>query len=536
MPKYDNLYKAKIPHLQIKILKSIALHGSLSQKQAAAELLRKPSTISEAFKKMTKRKLIVTAKYLDLDGRSLERKIRQEKFHKLSDQGLSRFIKEVIKEEDPNPREFWVGVIYYGALNSKSANKDEFNTSYNLFIQKFIRDYGPLRSCFFLGDFFENLFIKWRKEYLESRNDYTAIYTYTEADKAYKVMERLLVNRKITVDKIVKSTKLSENDVRKVIEEHSMTQSSYSQFIDDYEVVSRSSRSVDTTLKLLNHLLIVTIKAKKEENEKYELSLLGVLLTLALISLRHQEESYSDVDHFNTAALNYPEKLPLVFGKWELLKKTSGFPVYPGYTSILDHLLGDYKFKSEIFSLSVSLGGNKEIYDNIRSSTLSTMDKYFRVYDGGIQAIESIDFPDTFRDSVYFQLIQEKINEIGMSLKYIDLQSFGKYMKNMKESKSNSSQIAVNLDDLDFIESALADEFSFLFYIGLMRENNYKASDYPITTEFIRPNPGFQYPKNFLRGIVAADYEIRDKLNEWIKESNSYQKKVLDKMLTFIES
>ena len=42
---------------------------------------------------------------------------------------------------------------------------------------------------------------------------------------------------------------------------------------------------------------------------------------------------------------------------------------------------------------NVSRCGNKEIYDNIRSSTLSTMDKYFRVYDGGIQALESVDYP-----------------------------------------------------------------------------------------------------------------------------------------------
>jgi hypothetical protein len=191
--------------------------------------------------------------------------------------------------------------------------------------------------------------------------------------------------------------------------------------------------------------------------------------------------------------------------------------------------LGDKS--KEIFSLLVSLGGNKEIYDNIRSSTLSTMDKYFRVYDGGIQALESVDYPNTFRDSVYFQLIQEKINEIGMSLKYIDLQSFGEYMKNKRKSELNSAQIAISFeDDLHFIENALADEFSFLFYVGLMRENNYKASDYPITTEFIKSNPGFRYPKHFLDRIVAADDQIRNKLNEWINESNSYQKKALDKM------
>ncbi|MGC2574208.1 MAG: MarR family winged helix-turn-helix transcriptional regulator, partial [Candidatus Nitrosopolaris sp.] len=522
MPNHNKPYRGKKPVLQMKILKSVALSGRLSQKKAIAEFRCKPPTISDAFKIMKERNLIEITKHPN-NLSELDERLEREKFYKLCAEGLQRFI-----EENPSPNEFWVAMIWYGFLNSKSVNKDVFNRCYTLFIERFVGMY-PLRSCFFLGDFFENLFIKWRKEYFESRNDYIAIYTYTEADKAYKVLECLLVNRGITVDKIVKPTKLAEQDVRNVIEEHSMTQSIYSQFIDDYEIVSRSNRSVDTTLRLLDHLLIVTIKAKEEENEKYELSLLGVLLTLALIHLKQPEESYPDGGHYNAAALNYPEKLPLIFRKWKLLKKTPGFPAYPGYASILNHLLGDKS--KEIFSLSVSLGGNKEIHDNIRSSTLSTMDKYFRVYDGGIQALESVEYPNTCRASVCFQLIEEKINEIGMSLKYIDLQSFSEYMKNKRKSELNSAQIAISLeDDLHFIENALADEFSFLFYVGLMRENNYKASDYPITTEFIKSNPGFLYPKHFLDRIVAADDQIRNRLNEWINESNSYQKKALDKM------
>jgi hypothetical protein len=54
---------------------------------------------------------------------------------------------------------------------------------------------------------------------------------------------------------------------------------------------------------------------------------------------------------------------------------------------------------------------------------------------------------------------------------------------------------ANEVDDIDFrdelrsIESTVADEFSLLFYIGLLRENNHKASDYPLTAGFIRSDP-----------------------------------------------
>jgi hypothetical protein len=488
------------------------LNGRLSQKQAADIFRCKPPTISEAFKIMTNKRLIGITTAPDL-----ERKIRQEKFYKLLAQGLSRFIKG-----DPSVDEFWVAIIWYGTFNSESANKEEFNGYYNDFIHRFIGD-NALRSCFFLGNLFENLFVEWRRDYFESRKNIIAVYTYTEAVKAYKVLECLLLNRGITASRIVKLTKLTEQDVRKVIEDHSMTQSIYSQYIDDYETIYRSSRSVDKTLSLLNHLLIVPMRAKNE-NEKYELSLLGILLTLALISLRRKEESHSYVNYYKITASSYHEKLPLIFGKWELLDKILDFSAYP---SILDYLLGDYISKSEILSLSVSLGGNKEIYDNIRSSTLNTMNKYFTIYDGGINALQSVDYPDKFRDTLYFRLILEKINEIEMSLKYSDLVSFGEYMKNKKKSESNSFNFE---DDLHFIENALADEFTFLFYVGQIRENNYKASDYPLTTNFIRSNPSVHCPRDFLYRIVASDVQILTKLNEWIAESKTYQQQALAKM------
>jgi hypothetical protein len=104
-------------------------------------------------------------------------------------------------------------------------------------------------------------------------------------------------------------------------------------------------------------------------------------------------------------------------------------------------------------SLPLSLGGNKEIYDNIRSATLNTINKYFRVYEDGIRALQSVDCPEESRNITYYRLIQEKINEIEMSLRYTELESFGKYMKNKKSVESNSADILATFeDDLDFIE------------------------------------------------------------------------------------
>ena len=220
---------------------------------------------------------------------------------------------------------------------------------------------------------------------------------------------------------------------------------------------------------------------------------------------------------------NYQEKLPLIFEKWGLLKKFLRRRLYE-YTSIFDYLFLD---KAEILSLSVSLGGNKEIYDNIKTATMSAINKFSIVYDDWIRAIEAFHYDEGIRKSAYYRLIQEKINEMKISLSFTSLTSFGNYMKEKKESAHISRTFE---DDLHHIENALSDEFSFLFYVGLLRENNHVASDFPFTTELTRPNPSFAYNKYFLYDIVAADDEIRNKLNEWIKAAKTYQEEALRKM------
>jgi hypothetical protein len=342
-----------------------------------------------------------------------------------------------------------------------------------------------------------------------------------------------------------------------------------------FEGAYQSDKSIGVTLDFLNHLVVIPIKKDEGQekiekkageysgstNEKYELSLLGLLLMLATKSLMRQRQEktfqYSDRYYYNKIASTYPDKLPLIFGKWKLLKDALNFDFFP---SLFDHLFLD---KSEISSLSVLLGGNKEIYDNIRSDTLGKINKFLKVYDDGISAVLSDGFSKKYRQKggEHYQFIQEKLNEIEILLRYTNLKSFAKYMINKKRKSKpdfsaheslkekdmpvwkvneqlidnhiqyNDDEKNINFeDDLRFIEKALADEFSFLFFIGLLRDNNYRASDYPLTTAFITPSPSLVYPKDFLMQIIRSDVEIRKKLREWIDEATSYQKLALARM------
>jgi hypothetical protein len=279
-----------------------------------------------------------------------------------------------------------------------------------------------------------------------------------------------------------------------------------------------------------------------------------MLATKSLMRQRQEKRfSYSDGYYYNKIASTYPDKLPLIFGKWKFLKDALNFDFFP---SLFDYLFLD---RSEISSLSVLLGGNKEIYDNIRSDTLGKINKFLKVYDDGISAVQSDDFSKAYlqKGGEYYQFIQEKLNGIEILLRYTSLKSFAKYMINKKGKSEPDFSAHVSLkdkdmpvwkvneqlidnrvdekninfeDDLPFIEKALADEFSFLFFIGLLRDNDYRSSDYPLTTAFINPSPSLMYPKDFLMQIIRSDVEIRKKLEEWINEATSYQKLASDRM------
>ena len=189
MPKSDQWYPRKKPRLQVDILKSIALNGGLSQKQATVQFRCKPPTISEAFKIMEKRRRLIQRTNASELSNSV---IRRERFYKLSPQGLLAFI-----DENPSPYEFWIGLMWYCSLNPKLVDKAEFNRYYDIFIQKFVGNYSPLRSCFFLSDSFDGVFRRWSIIFANYQIPGTdAYHKHHETEQAYKVLKCLLQNRR----------------------------------------------------------------------------------------------------------------------------------------------------------------------------------------------------------------------------------------------------------------------------------------------------------------------------------------------------
>ena len=152
--------------------------------------------------------------------------------------------------------------------------------------------------------------------------------------------------------------------------------------LDRYNTIPYTSELEKIIPEHFFHFIVIS--RRKNEDILYELSFIDILLVLRLISIRRQASIKQGTfsHYYETLASNYTEKLPLNFGKWNLLKTTRlDFSHFP---SIFDYIFLD---KSEVLSLSILLGGNKEIYDSIKSVMFERIYKFSEIYDKAVNAL-----------------------------------------------------------------------------------------------------------------------------------------------------
>jgi hypothetical protein len=79
-----------------------------------------------------------------------------------------------------------------------------------------------------------------------------------ETLQAYQVFQCLLKNRAVTLERIDELIGVTESQVRKTIEDYSITsENAYSHYADLFESTYQSDRMADVTITYLNHLVIV---------------------------------------------------------------------------------------------------------------------------------------------------------------------------------------------------------------------------------------------------------------------------------------
>jgi hypothetical protein len=125
---------------------------------------------------------------------------------------------------------------------------------------------------------------------------------------------------------------------------------------------------------------------------RYELSLFGIALVLNIleycynfeknfntpviypmvISLRRFCHNYQVKDYYENIALGYPEKIPLIFGKWNIIKKSLS------HNELLTNafsILVNKNRRMNIMSLPFTMGGFKEHYTSIQALAYNTTQK-----------------------------------------------------------------------------------------------------------------------------------------------------------------
>src|SRR5207249_4321380 len=173
---------------------------------------------------------------------------------------------------------------------------------------------------------------------------------------------------------------------RKTLYNYSINQETLREYVALYEKGTTLDRAELLTYDYIQHFMIVA-KIKKGA-VRYELSLVGVLLVLSIIIYLttvnptggHQiYENIPDTlyhnlaKYFDTVIFNYKEKLPQIFGP--LSRKKLQYYEFANKT-----LFNIFFCGSEIFSLSILLGGNKEIYENLHWATWTAFGKLDEIY------------------------------------------------------------------------------------------------------------------------------------------------------------
>ena len=135
-------------------------------------------------------------------------------------------------------------------------------------------------------------------------------------------------------------------------------------------------------------------------------------------------EDISLQEYFDKIALNYPDKLPLIFGKWSLLKEELGsLFLYDNF----DFLLYNRAFSFNMGN-SIWLGGNKEFCDSLQALSDRSVEMLKVLFIQGRDMLESFhkkvlsekDVKDEYRLLPAYL----KLGKIEAILRYLNNESF----------------------------------------------------------------------------------------------------------------
>jgi hypothetical protein len=327
-------------------------------------------------------------------------------------------------------------------------------------------------------------------------------------------------------------------------------------------------------LEFLSRLVIV--RTDCADGPRYELSLLGVILILAVVTHPHQKMFYKNneleknnqdlVEFYSMVSQNYADKLPLIFGKWALLTRTRAY-AYEWFLPVLYQNIQD-EFARAIRpgSVTVTLGGVKEYRETMQEMAFHTTARLFDLYRGLSSTLghsdqnENSEIPLIRQKAGKLALTQkqkagllaleqkqkagllaleQKQKELGALLKYADL---GMFINELKGNTRNSTHLELAYNsELSIIEKALASEITFLFYINLVRNRFLDYTDEGRHFLGDERDAGYKdtgeihiaRPIDFLTTILKSDIELKNTFQRWMADIMYFRRQATEHMEKF---
>jgi hypothetical protein len=534
----------KKPLLQIKILRCIGLEGQLSKKMIQIKTGSDYSDVSNAIDSLLRRRKMIRISSPAIAGR------RDKRYYALTGKGLEAFIEEIASQSS-STEEFWKAIIWYCMLNPNQISVADFEKYCSHFESKYLGHHA-INSYLLQSQFFYKLVKNWLVNTFD--NDNTSI--------SQKVLECMALKRRITLQQLCTMTAESEENVKEVLDKHSVKLGYryYYMSNEELEEGQRGEKHSGGKHPDLGHMLIA--RTDISQHITYELSLFGIMLVIALIrfnyigidkvrlgiSNRHTDKVrlfFKDVplkQYFDKIAFNYHDKLPLIFGKWSFLKKELGtLFLYDNF----DFLLYDEAFSVNM-GTSIWLGGNKEFCDSLQALADRSAMMLKVLY------IQGRDIVESFQKENESKLLPAylKLNEIEAILKYFDNRPHpnrveAKIMIHQNKIKTDLKDRNLYLDAITFIERVFSNELTFFFYLNL---NNAKFIPSRYYFQNIKSNQTLEEiglrdldvakdvlsngsPQQRLIRIIQNDNDIRKQFCTWIRILVDYQQETSQRMI-----
>jgi len=532
------------PLLRYRILRTLALNGNLTKKDT--ELFFKQQAENLGVRRRPHYKEISDAIDALSDGEFVERKkssLARGKPYILTIKGL-----EVLAGEAKSEMELWSLVIGYCAkFKDKEKWNSESYSTFNTMLDLFRERFPPYKSIGSYSYILKIFSVMSRK-------------LLTELNQDNSILEFLLIlarRKEMTITEIETKMKKEESTIKEILGMLSMDTSTYSEHYtltggDDWDPENDRRRYID----FLQHCIV--FYENRNGKRYYYLSLFGLLFLVKILRMKNnksnKEKNGTTFEKaFNDIATIYPKKLPLIFGKWPLLKKYL-------------NLLSVYNFGFVLLNKEESLFNKRELielgyeeiqYDNKLIKNIYPMYvlnnmEWEHILDEGTKMLEQIrksnlsefnlargqeikeDFLDTWEGYLHFRRkflnIETSIDEIFEGIRM--------HEKNL--SNNFGIDVLYHKEDyllpLRLIEKAFEDEVTLIYYLkltdsylevlendeGIARLNSSLAQGgRGLRTENINIRNDTS-PRERLKLIVTRDYEIGNYLTMFMKDLSNY--------------